>query len=173
MIATDQNIDKTIDDLLEVLDTDSRLIQQSLLRLDEMRSLVIRRDEQGLSRLLDTIQAEAAEYQRNESRRTTLRRKIADAFAGDPKQVTLSWLQSVLPPTKSSLLAERKTTLKALTDSLKTEYAKAAMLLADCARFNRLLLTSIIEFGRTHACTYNPDGSAKTQSSAGLVNLQF
>ena len=94
-----------------------------------MRSLVIRRDEQGLSRLLDTIQAEAAEYQRNESRRTTLRRKIADAFAGDPKQVTLSWLQSVLPPTKSSLLAERKTTLKALTDSLKTEYAKAAMLL--------------------------------------------
>ena len=46
-----------VDELLAVLDKDIEHIQRSLSRLNELRRLVIKRDDTALGKLLESIQA--------------------------------------------------------------------------------------------------------------------
>jgi len=55
------NPDK-VDELLVILDKDTQQIQESLSRLNELRSLVIKRDDAALGKLLERIQYESDSY---------------------------------------------------------------------------------------------------------------
>jgi len=50
MESTMPGIEAKVDELLAVLDEDIRHVRASLLRLDELRSLVIKRDQAALGR---------------------------------------------------------------------------------------------------------------------------
>jgi hypothetical protein len=162
-----------IDELLVALDKDIQHIQETLSRLDELRSLVIRRDDVSLSKLLEIIQAESDSYKSHELKRQSIREELAIALDCKSEQMTLSRLEAVLPSEKKAQIAERKTKLGALTAKLKKECLATAMLLSDCARFNTMLLRGIFELGRTGTITYNSKGSAKHQTNTAFVNLQF
>ena len=62
MKATSISIEDKIDELLAVLDTDIQHIQQSLSYLNELRSLVIKRDDTALGTLLGVIRAGSDSY---------------------------------------------------------------------------------------------------------------
>ena len=47
------------------------------------------------------------------------------------------------------------------------------MFLADCARFNRVLLNSLFEHANQGVTTYTPRGNAQHRRSSGLMNVQF
>ena len=70
-------------------------------------------------------------------------------------------------------VAERKIELRTLAEKLKREHLKTSMLLLDCARFNSVLLTSVLELGQAGTITYSPKGSAERQTNSAFVNLQF
>ncbi len=65
MKTTVINIENKVARLLTVLDRDILHIQQSLLRLDELRDLVVKRDDATLRRLLESIQSESKTYKEN------------------------------------------------------------------------------------------------------------
>ncbi len=58
-----------IEDLLGVLRQDIEHLERTLVRLNELRCFVIKRDEKGLTRLLDDIRMESRDYQANEQTR--------------------------------------------------------------------------------------------------------
>jgi hypothetical protein len=165
--------DDKIDELLAVLDKDIEHIQDSLLRLDKLRSLLIKPNNGSLDRLLENIQADSDGYAANETKRQSIRRELAATLGCDVEEMTLSKLEAYLPEQKKDQIVEKKIKLRSLTEELKKEHLSTAMLLSDCARFNSLLLKTIFDFGKAGTVYYDSDGSAKRQSDAAFVNLQF
>jgi hypothetical protein len=162
-----------IDELLICLDRDIEHMEESLQRLDELRSRVVKRDDAALSKLLEGIQAESDDYAANESRRQCIRKELASALGCGFGQVTLSKLEAVVGTERRAEVAGRKARLKSLVEQVKKEHLSTALLLSECAKFNGRLLRSVLDFVRAGTVTYNCDGSAKRQTEAAFVNLQF
>jgi len=92
------------------------------------------------------------------------------------EQMTLTRLEEVLPEGKKAQVTERKDKLRLLAEELKKEYLSTAMLLSGCARFNKLLLKSIFDLGKTGMVYYNSNGAAKRSvlgRNTAFVNLEF
>jgi len=173
MKTTTVEIKGKVDELLGVLDGDIHHIQNSLLRLNELRALVVKRDDVELAKLLESIQAESDSYKSHELKRDLIRRELADALGCSLEQMTLSRLEDVLPDDRKARVAAKKAELKELTNELKKEHLSTAMLLSDCARFNRQLLQSIFDLGNMGMLYYNSRGTTKRGVTETFVNLQF
>lgn len=162
-----------VDELQGVLDKDIQHIQQTLSRLDELRSLVIKRNDASLAKLLDELEVESGSYKINELKRQSIRKELADALDCTPEQMTLSRLEEILPEEKKDQVTEKKAKLKALIKELKKKHLSTTLLLSDCARVNSLLLKGILGIGGTGTVYYNSNGSTKQQTDTTLVNLHF
>ncbi len=166
-------IESKVDQLFGVLDEDIRYIQGNLSRLNELRSLVVKRDDTSLRKLLESIQSDLNSYKNNELKRRLLRKELAIAFECGFEQMTLSRLEVELSGEQKAEVAKRKSKLQTLAEKLKKEHLSTAMLLSDCGRFNSVLLRSILELGQAGTITYSPKGSAERQTNPAFVNLQF
>lgn len=173
MKSTATEIEDKVDELLACLDKDSRHIQESLLQLNKLRSLVIKRDDAGLDTLLKIIQTESDSYRNHESKRQTIRKELANAFGCNIKQMTLSALEASLPKGKKAQVTKKKAKLMSLIEELKKEYLSTTLLLSECTRFNNLLLKSIFNLGKTGTVYYNSNGATKQQTDMTFVNLQL
>ncbi|UCC22407.1 MAG: flagellar export chaperone FlgN [Planctomycetota bacterium] len=173
MTTTASEIGHKIDELLLCLDKDIEHVRESLSLLNELRRLVIKRDDASLGKLLESIQTESDVYKSQELKRQAIRRELAAALGCGPEKVTLSKLESVLTEQEKARVTQRKAKLKGLIKELKKEHLSTALLLSECARFNRLLLKSILNFGKTGTVYYDSNGSTKQQSDTAFVNLQF
>jgi len=173
MKAAAASIEDKVDRLLACLDRDVQHMQESLLQLNEMRRLVIKRDEAALGKLLESIQAVSGSYRDHELKRRSIRKELADSLGCDFKQMTLSALQASLPEAKKDLVTQMKEKLRSLSAELKKEYLSTTMLLSECARFNNLLLKGIFDIGKTQTVHYNSNGETSRQIDMAFVNLQF
>jgi len=171
-IATNE-MENKVDELLAVLEKDIQHIQQCLSNLNKLRSLVIKRDDTTLSKLLEDIQSESNSYKNNELKRQSLRKELAKLICCDFKQMTLSRLEAIVPEGQKSQVISRKTKLRESTEELKKEHLSTVLLLSECARFNNLLLKNIFNLSQVETITYNSDGMAKRQNDAAFVNLRF
>ncbi len=168
-----EKISNGVEELLAVLDGDIQHIQESLSRLNELRSLVVKHDNTTLGKLLESIQTESDSYKYNELKRQSVRRELATAFGCGLEQMTLSMLEAELTGEKKAQVAEKKAMLRLLTDQLKKEHLSTSLLLSDCVRFNNVLLKSIFELCKTDTITYDSNGFTKRQADSGFVNLRF
>jgi hypothetical protein len=167
------SIEDKVDELLLVLDEDIRHIQQSLSRLNELRSMVIKRDDVTLGKLLELIRSESEGYRSHELKRQSIRKELAGALGFGLAQMTLSTLEASLPKGKKEQVTEKKAKLTSLIRELKKEHLSTALLLSECARFNRMLLKGVFNLGNTKTVYYGSNGATKQQSNMAFVNLQF
>ncbi|MGD0785207.1 MAG: hypothetical protein ABR969_05280 [Sedimentisphaerales bacterium] len=166
-------IENKVDQLLVVLDNDIQHLQDNLSTLNELRGLVIKRDDVSLQKLLESIQSESNSYKENELKRRLLREELAVALDCSLAQMTLSRLETALSEDKKTEIVQRKIKLQTLAGKLKKEHSSTAMLLSDCARFNSVLLKGILEFGQAGTITYSSRGFAERQINPAFINLQF
>ena len=159
--------------LVALLDTDIDYLTANLERLDALRAMVVKRQDQELSRLLDRIRIETESYALHESRRQMLRQEIADLMACDVRELTLSSLAQVLDPPLNQLLTQRKGTLRELTSRLRAEHLSTRWLLKDCARFNTVLFNTLFHPGQENALTYTVNGTTQRHREQSSMNLQF
>lgn len=159
--------------LLDVLDEDIRHVETVLTRLEALRSLLIQRDDAGLERLLEESRQQAETYAANEQKRLELRRDLAVQFGWRECAVTLSRLQERLSGPSRAAVAGRQARLKALVEQLKREHTLTTALLADCARFNRLLMQALFGVSRKGSTTYSATGTAQHAADLSLMNLRF
>lgn len=167
------NVELQINELLGVLDGDIQYLNANLALLDELRSLVVKRDEAQLCRLLEKVQKQPESNHNIESKRTSIRIKLAETLGWDLTNVTLSKLETVAGSSQRPLLSEKKKALRSLTARLRKEYFRTTLLLSDCARFNRLLLSSIMESGGGGEVVYTSHGTKKQQSQTAFMDMQF
>lgn len=166
-------IEGKVNELLAVLDEDIRHVRASLLRLDELRGLVVKRDQAALGRLLEKIREESQEYSVNECKRESMRMGLAASLECGVSDMTLLRLESVLGDEKRIEVAQRKSELRSLTEKLRRESRRTSGLLSDCARFNSTLLSGVLGLENTGTTTYGSDGLRRVQSNSVFVSLQF
>ena len=167
--------------LLDVLDEDIRHLESTMSRLDMLRSLLIKRDHAALEKLLDEIRQQADAYKTNEDKRQQLRRALAADLGCTEGELTLSWLKKELTgPTCSeaqrrsgAAVADRQARLRSLAAQLRREHTLTALLLRDCARFNRSLLRVFLGSAGRGCATYSPTGATHRDASAALMSIQF
>ncbi len=173
MKTTAIKIEEKVEELLVILDEDIEHIQQNLSRLNELRSLVIKHDDVALSKLLEHIQAESDRNLSHELKRHSVRKELANALGYDIEQMTLSTLEACLPKEKQEQVTRRKSKLTSLIKELKKEHLSTALLLSDCARFNRMLLKNVFNLGNTGTVYYGSNGATREQPDMAFVNLKF
>ena len=173
MKTAEMNIEDKSDELVAVLDEDVRHIHQNISYLNELRSLVVKRDDSDLSKLLERIQSEVDRYQNNERKRQSIRRDLAVALGYDLEELTLSRLENELTGERRTRIGERKTKLRELVKKLQQEHISTALLLAECVRFNNILLKNIFKIGENGTVTYTNNGSTKRQNDTMFVNMRF
>jgi len=173
MRISSDHLETKVNELLLVLDKDIEHIKQSLSRLHELRSLIIKRDEPALLRVLEEMRLETEAYAANESRRNSIRKELAAALGYRLEQMRLTELVKELPSEKKGPVRQKWTELKKLTAKLKKEHSRTGLLLTECVRFNRLLLKSILETGKTRAIEYDSNGQTKRTKGTAFVNLHF
>lgn len=166
-------VEDRVEELLACLDNDARYIQESLSQLNELRTLVIKRDDAALGTLLESIQAQSGHHRSLEQDRQSVRKNLADALGCDVRQMTLSALQENLPEAKKEQVNQMKAKLKSLLAELRKEYLSTVLLLSECSRLNNLLLRSIFNLGGTGEVYYNANGVTRRQTETAFVNLQF
>jgi len=163
----------TVRQLLGVLDEDIEHIEQTLSRLDELRSYLVKRDNQSLARLLEQVRTESDSCTSCDRRRQAIRKHLAQMLGCSIEHVTLSALvQVVSEPTKVAL-AQRQGKLRDLAAAIKKEVLSTSMLLSDCARVNRLLLKGILRFKNPETVTYNSSGAASVHNDGSFFSSKF
>jgi hypothetical protein len=166
-------VEESIRSLLAVLDGDIAHVRTVLQRLDQLRSLLVKRDNTGLEKLLTELTSEAETYVANERKRQDLRQELAGEMQCGLEQVTLSRLVSSVPEAQRSELAERQKTLKSLTSRLKREHELTRLLIGDCARLNRLLLQVFCRQNGRGKMNYGVTGAVARPPEAVLMSLHF
>jgi hypothetical protein len=170
-MAEAARLEKLVDDLLLVLEQDIRLVEKVLHRLEQIRTYVIKRDESGLRALLGTIGSDRPLYAANESRRRRIREKLAEVLCCQPEAVNLSLVAGRAPASRQDAIAKTGTNLRALAEKLRKEHLSTTMLLAECARLNKLLLGGI--FGSSVGeVTYTTLGSASWRTEGSVVSAK-
>jgi hypothetical protein len=173
MKAAEAGIEDKVDRLLACLEQDARQIQESLLQLNEMRRLVIKRDEAALGKLLESIQARTDDYSEHELKRKSIRKELAESLGCSFEKMTLSALEANLPQAKKNQVTQMKAKLRSLSAELKKEYLSTALLLSECARFNNMLLRGIFDLGKADSVHYGSNGATRRQIETTFVNLQI
>jgi len=167
--------------LLEVLDEDVRHLENALARLDLLRSLLIRRENAALEQLLGDIRQQAEAHRTIEQKRQQLRKDLALEVGCTEAELTLTRLRKELTGPACSeaqrrcgaAVAERQGRLRSLAAHVKREHTLTALLLQDCARFNRALLRIFLESGGRGCATYSPTGATQRDTKAALMSIQF
>ena len=173
MKAMEIEIEDKVNALLVCLKKDIEHLQDSLSQLNELRRLVIKRDDVALDRLLEMIQAEEGHYRNHELNRQSIRKGLAAAFGYDLEQMTLSALEADLSETRKKQVVQTKTKLRSLVEEFRKEYFSTVFLLSECARFNNLLLRSIFDLRKEEVVSYNANGIKKRQTDMALINVQW
>jgi len=173
MIMISPAVKMNVERLLAVLDEDVRHLETTLTQLDALRGLLIKRDDAALDQLLGEIRGRTEAYAANEQMRQALRGDLALALGCDMSRLTLSKLQSMLPEQHQTALAARQTKLVSLIAELKREYTLTAVLVSDCARFNRTLVRTFFGAAGQAGVTYSPSGQARQRTNATLMSLQL
>jgi septal ring factor EnvC (AmiA/AmiB activator) len=159
--------------LLEVLEADIRHLESTLARLNALRSLLIKREDAALQKLLEEVRGQADAYQMNERKREQLRQDLAADLGCAARELTLSKLAGALAGRAVGVaLAERQVRLRFLTAQLKREYMQTVLLVRDCIRFNRSLLHVFLGSGGGGA-TYSATGAAKHEINGTLMSMTF
>ena len=173
MKTTPIEINIKVDQLLIVLEGEIQRVRINLTRLNELRAMVVKRDETSLRNLLKLIQSESGGQSGNELKREMLRAELAGIFGCDLRQMTLSRLADGMSGEKRDKVIQARTTLQTLGQKLKREYLSTMMLLSECARFNRTLLSNVLNLGQSGTVTYSSNGSAERRDRTAFMNLQF
>lgn len=179
MTVTGQSIDpmrmtseQILDDVNKFLETQTRYVEETLERLDQLRAAVIRRDEGALEQMSAEVRNESQRKTQYDRAMQALRQRLSVFLDCPVEKVCLSRLFERLDSETRSPMCRRQAALQSQIRRLNNEVRATESLLHECARFNRLLLSSL--FGnRLQSVTYDARGVSQSNLQGSLMNMRF
>ncbi|MHC5083165.1 MAG: flagellar export chaperone FlgN [Planctomycetota bacterium] len=163
---------QVLEELNAFLDEETSHVEATLLRLDMLRAAVVRRDEGALEELLSEVQLETQRKKQSELAQERLKLKLSGILACRPAEVNISRLCRHLEEPDREAMQSKQAKLQQLVRRLQNEHEATNRLLRECARFNRLLLSSIIG-NKNQSTTYNAKGQGQWSMQRGLMNMKM
>lgn len=164
--------DNYIMPLIDVLESEMEHISFTLEMLDQLRGMVIKRDDKSLNLLLEKARLKIEKYAAIENRRQMIRKELARIWGCETKEMTLTRLIQILPPERSEQVRQTKEKLEHLLSRFQAEHLSTFMLLSECSRFNEIMLSALLN-GRRDESTYNRQGSMNRDVKQNIMNLQL
>jgi flagellar biosynthesis/type III secretory pathway chaperone len=160
-----------VDELLGVLDDQVEQIKVSMDYLDRLRAAVIKRQEDELKGLLETVTDESGR-KAVESKRTAICNKLALVLGCSVSQINLSKLRANLPDERSAVVAKKQQEVIEYVEKLNREVTSTGLLLKECSRLNNSLLRKLFGNG-SETVTYNVRGKARWEAQRGVVSMRL
>ena len=160
------------DDLIVFLDDQIADIEQTLHRLDRLRAAVVRRDEGSLEELMVEVRDEGLRKKKTDFRMQQLQIKLSSVLRCSPEEVNMTRLCEQLTGQDRQIVQEKQATLQQLTRNLSNERQGTELLLRECARFTRLLLSSMVGV-KNQTRTYTAQGQEQWNVHCGLMNIKM
>lgn len=166
------SLQQALDEVNAFLEAQTAQAQTTLDRLDALRAAVIRRDEDALEELSGQVQAESARKAQYERATQMLREKLSALLNCPAEAVCVSRLCEHLPVEARGDLTQRQGLLQGLVRRLNNELRATDSLLRECARFNRVLLNSLVGNSQQTA-TYDARGVSRWNLQGSLMNMRL
>ncbi|MHC4854934.1 MAG: flagellar export chaperone FlgN [Planctomycetota bacterium] len=160
------------DGLIDYLDNQIVDIKQTLHRLDRLRAAVVRRDEGSLEQLMEEVRHETRQKKQMDLEIQRWQMKLASVLGCPPDQVNMTRLCEQLTGQERRIVQEKQATLQRLTRELGNERQGTELLLRECARFTRLLLSSMVGAGN-QTRTYTARGREQWNVHCGQMNIKM
>ena len=167
-----EKLNTLADELVDVLDEEMLRIELTLERLDEMRTAIIKRDDDSLGELLGIIQNEQHDNLSLDNKRRAVCVRMAHLTGVEVEQANISGMCGFLADDRRAALTEKQSQITKMAGKLKIEHTATTMLLRDCVQLNRAMLRGL--FGtQSETATYNASGNSSTQAqNRGLVSMR-
>ncbi|MHC4291263.1 MAG: hypothetical protein ACYSTR_03530 [Planctomycetota bacterium] len=160
------------DDLIVFLDDQIADIEQTLHRLDRLRAAVVRRDEGSLEELMEEVRDEGRRKKQTDFRMRQLQIKLSSVLRCSPGEVNMTRLCEQLTGQDRRIVQEKQSTLQRLTRNLLNERQGTELLLRECARFTRLLLSGMVGT-KNQTRIYTAQGQEQWNVHCGLMNIKM
>jgi len=172
MTALQMQLYGLVDELLGVLDEELEQIKFSLDYLDRLRAAVIRRNEDELKGLLESVKDQSPRTAL-ESKRTAICNKLALVLGCcSISQMNLSKLRANLPDERAAVVAQKQQEVIEYVEKLNRDVTSTGLLLKECSRLNNSLLRKMFGNG-SETVTYNVRGKAKWEAQRGVVSMRL
>lgn len=173
MKAVGTEIISEVGELLNVLRAESDFIKGNTQKLELLRELVVKRDDDGLADLLEDLRSESQRHLENTKRRKALRGKIALALGWPVEEVRLSKLEPLLDEQTKEQLCLLRQELQNVSEQIKSELSGTTALLKELSRFNSMILNAILQGRQVREISYSSSGMKKQQQTSGIVNMRL
>ncbi len=160
------------DKLIVFLDDQIANIKQTLHRLDRLRAAVVRRDEGSLEELMEEVRDEGQRKKQTDLRMRQLQINLSSVLRCSPDDVNMTRLCEQLTGQDRRIIQEKQVILQQLTRELGNERQGTELLLRECARFTRLLLSSMVGT-KNQTRTYTAQGQEQWNVHCGLMNIKM
>ena len=161
-----------VDQLLGILDQDIDRLSMTLSMLDDLRGMLIKRDDAGLGKLLEDARLQSAQFTSVERSRQQIRAKLASLVGCTPAEMTLTALSEILTGQMRDDVLNRRQQLGDLVEKMQGEHMSTSMLIGECSRFNRLMLQSLFG-GKSEGTTYNRAGVKHGRGQQNIMNVKY
>ena len=161
-----------ISELLTVLDEELELLATKRSLLSDLSEALIGRNDEDTERLLEQIEQSEQAQASLDMRLKAVRESLADVFGCDARDLRLSRLVAELPDDQARKVDSRRRKMTGQVEALRRQHLQTVLMLAECARINRMLLDSMLPAGET-VTTYDAAGMNNWRSGAGLVDKEL
>lgn len=161
-----------VEELSAFLNEQTVQMERMLESLDELRAAVIRRDHDALENLQTHIQLESSQKEKARLDLQQLRLRLSALLGCRAEEVTVSGACELLSPQDRREIQVQQRRLQGLVRKLKNEHQATELMLRECARFNRLLLSCLIG-DRNQTRTYSVQGKEQWNVHQGLMNVKM
>jgi len=166
-----ERIAALIGELTTVLDEEIGLLERRCDQLRDLAEATLQRDDDGLEALLDRVERALETQAATDLKLQALRNALADAFGWSIPQMRLARLIEELPGRLAAEISYRREQILLLSERLKDQHVRTALVVSECARINRLLLESFFPEGR-RVTTYSSTGASSWGLDTGLVDVE-
>jgi len=171
MTVLPEGIAGLVDELIRLLDDEIHLLEHRCVQLAALSQATLQRDDERLEGLLDEIEQAQHTQAQTDLRLQALRSALAEFFDWPVAQMRLSRLIEELSGDRRPKLAYRREQILLLSERLKRQHLETTLVVAECARINRLLLESLFPELRNDT-TYGGHGESSWDPDVRLVDVE-
>lgn len=162
-----------VDELLVVLDKDIELIQNSLVRIGELRECLIRRQQETMDSVLGMVRADAEQRSANDIVRERIRAELSGILGCDVKKMTIGALGNYLSEQQRDRLFEKRGTLLILTKKLSKEYLLTQKLVKTYSKLHRRFFEKVFYSKNKNQSVYNSSGQVDRDADSSFMNVKL
>jgi flagellar biosynthesis/type III secretory pathway chaperone len=167
---TPPGIEPIVEDLLNVLDNETKLLELKRSQLADLSEKLLRNDNEAVETLLEQIESTEELQVLMAHRLQKLRQTLAGAFGRPADGFKLAWLIDQLPHAQAMALTASRQRVSEKVIEFRKQHLETTIFLRECSRITGMMLDTLAPSSST--TTYDAEGPDRWRAEAGLLDME-